>query len=169
MGTLTQLFKPDPLLAAVQRMHTEMEVAMRVADLGSPSERHGNAERIVRLVMESEIAATTLQRAHDAEGDSLRACTAASLVFIAARLMLDEQTNAGSRQQLLAKLVVNRMEKRLIGFVKRNGARAWPHSCEFTVGPYASAAQFAQVQARYAAAGRSSSIVDPDPGGYAGA
>lgn len=169
MGTLMQLFNSDPLLAAVRRMHTDMEVAMRVADLGSPSERRGYAETIVRLVMGSEITRSTLQRAHDAEGDSLRACTAASLVFMAARLMLDEPKSAGSRQQLLAKLTVNKMEKRLIGFVKRNGVRAWPHSCEFIVGPYASAAQFAQVQARYAASGRSSSIVDPDPGGFAGA
>jgi hypothetical protein len=150
-------------------MHTDMEVAMRVADLGSPTERRGYAETIVRLVMGSEISARTLQRAHDAEEDSPRACTAASLVFMAARLMLDEQESTGSRQLLIAKLTVSRMEKRLIGFVKSNGVRAWSHSCEFIVGPYASAAQFAQVQARYAALGRSASIVDPDPGGFAGA
>lgn len=170
MGTVAQLFNSSSLLTAVRGMRTHMEVAMRVAELGSADDRRRDAEMIVGLVMRSEITVAAFQKIGPGLVRApLPPCIAASLMFMSARLLIDQNTDGSAH--LRAKLEVNKMEKRLIAFVGSTGMRAWPHSCEFIVGPYASPAQFAQVQARYVAAnpGASAPAVDTDPTGFAGA
>lgn len=170
MRAIAQRFGTDTLLTRIREMHTCMEMAVRVAECGTAAERRHDAEAIVRLLMGNEIAVVALQL--NEPGLSripLPPNLAAPLTFVAARLLIDEV--AGGSGHLMAKLEVNKMETRLISFVKRGGVKPWPHSCEFIIGPYASAAQFAQVQVRYAAShlGRSAPVMDPDPDGFAGA
>lgn len=171
MGTITQHFKADTLLIRIRKMRTYMDLALRVAGCGTAGERRYDAEAIVHLLMGNRIAEVALQPMDPGLSltpllPSLVACR----TFAAARLLIDQEAEGGSGH-LMAKLEVNKMEKMLIAFVKSGGVQPWPHSCEFIVGPYASAVQFAQVQVRYAAShlGRSSPTADPDPNGLAGA
>jgi hypothetical protein len=169
---MTFLFFPrDEVLAAMQNLHLRLEVAIRVAEFGSLSERRRHAESIVAIVMGMPATELTVgelkQRLVAADDPTGSTGMVASLEYFAARACLDAQSD--SLSHLLAKLEVNKMEKRLIGFVNSAGVPAWPHSCEFIVAPYASAAQFGRVQAKYAADRRSSSLLDSDPKGFAGA
>lgn len=149
------LNEPDSLLADIKSMRQCFELALRLAECHEPGRRRYDALGIIRHVMCTPVTQSFKVRERLAlmcEGES-DVATVASFVFIAARCLLDETLAARPGivvfNHLQEKLEINRMEKRLIGFVKRAGVPAWPPSERFIAAPYASQAQFAEVQMRY--------------------
>jgi hypothetical protein len=170
MDAIAQLFQTDSVMLRIEEMYACMEVALRVAECGTAIERRQHAETVVRVVMGRPITEAALQLLEPALSRiPLSPSLAASATFASARLLIEQEAKGAGHFR--AKLKVNKMEKSLIAFVRNEGVQPWPQSCEFIVGPYASASQFAQVQARYAASrlASTSTAVKPDPNGLEGA